>query len=445
MRRRAAFIIALLLIASAIYLSDRAMKQGPVLGYQVADAEWVLVADDLGGWWKSIAEVEVVSSLIPNMGNPVAGFALAARKAIGIRPTPGRWNLWLGHQFVVSKNEHGAGLCLRPGILFRGIHLLGSALRRDTSPEPYFYRDGYLIVSRSREFIDSLSNDTLEKVEFLHDPLALEFRAEGEEPWALRAEAREGVPLSGWLTYTAGDVGPELEVLLPWSETSPISVAASKGHMLRTISEDLLPDGSAEHFLTRFLDAIQDELGEGWMQGDLPTGLMLLDVDLSEALPVPELMMVTVRDDLSSPIIAPAASIPYEWEQQPGWVLPWMGEKASLATLQQNNLQRVYSQERLLRAPTPHLEKGGVGHLALRARWNRVLPLARKILYEAAKRELVPRMNASDVERNIFPFLENDEAFGELRVVATLSGRELQFSGHLNVLPGESALETESP
>lgn len=438
MPRRAFFLITFSLILLALLLGDRSLKRGPILGYSPSDADWVAVSDDFGMWWGNVSAMNERSGFFPN--GPVNDWALLIRKTLGIRPTPARWNFWLGKQFVASGNEHGTGVCLRPGLLLRIARVFASSddAIGHYGEHAYFWKEDFLFVSTSTSFIEALSEQSLDPVPFVKEDNAIKIQRYGDRPWELHLTARSDLPVSGWIAHEAVDLQTLDRVVLPWTDASLVGLSVSHGSLLRDIvtnSVEFLPYGE---LLAPLLDEVNEALGG--INDEGPCSLLLLGMDFSESLAVPELGFFSPIPAVKG--LAPTGSIPFVWQDRDGWLMPWMGEKVAFAVSTHEDYVHLYTRESLMANVSPDVAfiRQTTAHVALQVNWQRLMPVVRRVVADAAALELIPRMNAEDVESRLLPYLEVGPELGEAVLRGQQESERITFSGYLSISPLETQM-----
>jgi hypothetical protein len=327
----------------------------------------------------------------------------------------------------------------------------------------YFYawREGALIFSRSEKYVQA----SLEAKRF--DPPRATMQ---KEVWLVEGRAARSavciwpgrdIYVTGWVE--SGGVGtdalsPDLD-LLP--EDAAIAwVAATNMRGLRDLAGALYGvasriAGAWDGPSLKLASDLLDEAAKPWGFEALPADwdghlggclLALLDVDDSEALPVPEVgLVLAARGEAAGahPLGALAAggpAMPYEWDGRAGMLAPRAGEKATLCLTRLGSFWLAASQERamarLLRAvQAPRAPvKEEIGRFAIvGVDWGKVAVKTESLSRHAAKAELFPRVNAGDLEETVMPLLRAMAGLGRARLhfSASEDGRRLAFHGAL--------------
>ena len=159
---------------------------------------------------------------------PFEAFELAVRKATGVRPTPLRWDVWMGPRFVWSRWNGTQGMCAHPGLLLRAVHAWRSlwGARPDAegvyacAGQYYAWRDGFLLVSPSPEYVKAALDSPL--VDQLHEGNDTSLLVQWNDG-DLRVH-RTGLPVEGTLNQALqsranprGWQTPAHDALLTWA------------------------------------------------------------------------------------------------------------------------------------------------------------------------------------------------------------------------------------
>lgn len=458
--------IFLILALTAVCVDVRMTGKADAL-YCPEDAEWIAVVSDLPKMAERALRTSAFEALNEQAPDYWAKFQLSVRRDVGIRPTPLRWRVWLGRQFAGAVSPDGAGACVRPGVLLRvadAVRGLGGWRPAVRKFGPYYYgwREGALIFSRSEKYVLA----SLEAAPFR--PPYMPYRPvlslyEGRDALsAIRVwSSSVDIGCEGWIepcSEAARPLQPELTLLpldsaIAWAAAPRMrnlrELGAAVGEMVtRHTAVEERPWYLLASRLVKQAAAFDlfDGLPNDWdpnVQGSLVT---LLDIDTSEALPVPEIGAVfQAAGDAAAPhplepLTRDGPAIPYEWDGQPGVMAPRAGEKATLCLSSAGQFWLAASQEpamaRLVRAAqNPRGQaKELIGEFAVvEVNWTAAASKAEALARQAAKFELLPHMNAEDLEAKVLPLLRALGSQGRARLDFTPSddGRRLEFHGSL--------------
>ncbi|HIJ73937.1 MAG TPA: hypothetical protein HPP83_07535, partial [Candidatus Hydrogenedentes bacterium] len=134
--------LALVVVACLVSVHfDLSLKSSSAEGFCPADAKLVVAASDFAAFWEKAVHCDVGRQATARPPIQFRRLEVAIRNAAGIRPTPVRWRLWLGNRLLAATGETGSGLCVRPGLLLRAVHLLRRFLGVEAAEEG-MYRFG---------------------------------------------------------------------------------------------------------------------------------------------------------------------------------------------------------------------------------------------------------------------------------------------------------------
>lgn len=443
-------IVAFFMLVAAC-ATDLLMVGNGTAAFCPEDADWIVTTPDFPRFFKNASATDLARALNDEAPRYYADWQLAVRRDTGIRPTPLRWRVWLGREFLAAVSSDGWGACVRPGFMLRAVDTLCGlrgwrpAVRR-FGPYYYAWRDGALIFSRSEKYVlASLDAQPFNPphARMTNDLWVFESRACRS---AVRFFPKTNINITCWLE--GGPITPRQTspTLCDWpSGVTTAWATASRPADLRILAEAV----SAiivrhTEFSTRpWFVSLQQFAGQAaapWAFQTLPAdwdahvvefALVLFDIDVSEPIPVPEVGAVlrgkqeVLGQHPFEPLAAAGPLLPYEWDGQPGLIAPRQGEKAAMCLSSQGRDWLVASQEpvmaRLLRAlrqaPQPKNDCGEHAADAVTAiDWARAAKQAQSLARKWADLELFPRMNGEDVNEELIPLLRALERLGGARL-----------------------------
>lgn len=448
--------VALALLASW----DLRLKSGPDVALLPSGCDWTLVAPDFPLFWARVAQVRAGQAFQDAFPMRVHAAELELRLATGVRPTPGRWRAWMGVRLAAGYFGDAVGICVRPGLLLRAADRIARALGRCKAEDGvsrfgdycYAWRDGLLIVSKSRKFVRAAMESPPVKLPRI-ESAELEIGWPGEQGGRLRIRAEEGLPVSGSVpgSLTARSNGLTLagalpgEALVSVATTKPSEALQLFGALwtsIRPYCQNAAPALThlAERLSSHMHRAWQwDRLGRAWDRSIAECNLALTGISHETTLPAPVLAAVfrpATREPGAHPLMPLLAGEPpllYEWNGSPGWARSIMGRDWTLCLATVRDAWIATSREREMRRVAGKLI-GGVAReadLALRIDWVRAAPELAVLLSAAADYELLPEMNARDAA----PWIDSCRRFcGALGVTALdawARGGRLEFRGWL--------------
>jgi hypothetical protein len=465
LRRWRALLCTLAVIGILAWLDDR-VTSSPTPGYCPETAAWIVAAQDFGVFYSGIQRSDAARAAADDLRQPLSAVELAVRKTTGIRPTPLRWRAWMGRSLLAARADSGFGFCVRPGLLLRAADCCGRViLRRPVEggistfgPVFYAWRDGFLIVSESRDYVAqclTAPEPALEPSEGRDD-----LRIHLGRPYrmVIHLYARDGLPVSGWINQTITRRTTPLTLPDAWSEPPILTVASSKWNDLiaafRMLAVVAAPGVTAsvpaetETQLISWLKALTRAAAAQWHLDSLPEdwdaqvdecAVALTDIDTDETTPVPEAALVLrparpVYGPHPLERLVPADGVlPYEWDRHPGVIVPWMGEKLSACFASDERNWFVTSQGPAMARLVGSLREANPlqADVAVRLCWNKLAVRAEILLRKAAELELIPRMNAKDAQDRLVPYIKAMARLGALRLDGRSAGDRVTFAGFL--------------
>jgi hypothetical protein len=152
--------LALLLALIAAWAVDAHLKGGDQAGYVPENVQWVAYSLRFGNVLGGVMRTPAFRNFNKQWPMPYNEACVYVRLTTGVRPTPIRWNTWLGKKGIVFGTEKGVGWCVRPGLLLRAADGLNRLFNTPAAPGvfrygPYFYswRDGFLLFSTTQDIV----------------------------------------------------------------------------------------------------------------------------------------------------------------------------------------------------------------------------------------------------------------------------------------------------
>ncbi|MCC6487071.1 MAG: hypothetical protein IT364_06185 [Candidatus Hydrogenedentes bacterium] len=449
-----AFVVLLVIL---VWLDQRTLAAAPVHGIRPQGAAWVLSTADFPGFWRRLAQGDVFQRMRKDWPRPQGAFELAMRLDTGVRPTPLRWRVWLGKRFTLAESQGEVGLCVFPGILLRTVdwsaRIIGHQPDSDGiaiyGPYHYAWRDGFLIASRSRDYVmNCLVNGDAGPLRSGSDG-ELAFQWTGDHEGYMRTLPGPGLRVEGRVHMSLTDGEGPLSLTNAWPHSPVLSITARATDDLLSVAAvvqdaaDSLPAWAAqEQLLSTALSRWDTSLlPENWDAGVHHAAFALLDVSVEDTLPIPDAALV-LRGGAASgathplaPLASGHASIPYEWEGQPGLYIPWLGEQLSPCLGRSGRDWIVTLNEPSMAALAGSLSPGPAEtadvDLAVRMSWEKAGKAAQGIARSIAYNSLLPRMNAEETRRALPPKIDALSRLGALHINARAEGEWLSFDGNL--------------
>jgi len=450
-----ALAAALALLALALLWLDARMKRAETVGYCPADAMWVAAAADFPALWNQIAQTDVARRLAgPEMlwrRDLDALFNVVTGKPL----TPVQWRRWWGTRFLAAQSPAGRGFCVQPGVAMRltdwAQHRLGKVSNeygiRANQGVFYAWRDGCLIISTSRDYVVACLTGGRTVREAFAQPDEIGLRWFGPGEGVVRIRAQNGLPVTGSIQAAVSHRDTPLTLVEAWPDAPLVAVTTSRLADLRTAFAWV---GEAGDHCPLFADLRRlasllsrqwhrDRLPDGWDDAIGECAVALLDVDTTASLPVPEAAMIFRQEaplpgaHPLSPLAAGAQPVPYEWNGQPGLVVPWLGEKMALCLGRDGPNWLVATQEPRMNALVGRLDAGRpvTADMSVEVNWRKAGACAEALIRQAAVAELIPRMDLDDAEAQLVPWARALGRLGRLHIEFRSQNDRLAFEGFL--------------
>ena len=364
--RRWVPLIAVLCGLFLLYVLDGTLKDSEIAGFAPSGATLVVASDDLGHAWHELESTAAHQRVTDEAPLFLYNAVMGGRKASGIRWTPGRWGRWFGKRFVLGRLEGRPGLCMRPGILARAATAL-ARIGASRAPQEgvyqvaglaYGWRDGFLIVSPSPEYVSAALAGAAETVELSGqvDSVFIDWR--GDPACRLTVQSAPDLSMDGWVEFDLPGRDAPLTIAGTWPEEPLLEVTGSSAEELIELVADLLPEFPGMELVHRAFQELEAELPRDWAVGTNEFSLAVMSVDTSEFLAVPEIALALRGESDLAPLSPPRDSIPHEWAGRAGWFRPWIGEKMSVCIAGDEDLRLFTSRERTMARYIGRLEEG---------------------------------------------------------------------------------------
>ena len=405
---------------------DYRVKASPAPGFHPAEAHWVVAAQNFPHFWQRLRWSDMNTRFRSGVALPQEDWVLQARLDAGVSMTPLRWRAWLGRRFVAAGTASGTGFSVKPGLLVRAL----SSLRALGTNEAissygewrYAWREGFLIVSKSRAYVAQCLSSTA--------PLA----APAPEQDALRAAwtrtpagdatiyARPGLPVQAHVQIGLEPASAPLTVVKGWESAPIISITATRPNDLLKVLNDLVAELPMSEAIGYTIEEAQTEFPNDFWDSGSQFTFAILGLDLSESLPVPALALILDRAEPLPP--APPDAIAYAWNTQSGWLRPWLGEQFTVSTTDLDDSRLIASRESLVPAMLASLQLGPVrtADLLVEVSWDGTGAVLGALFERAADLELLHRMNGDDFRERYLPYFEALRNMGNAKLEGFLAG-----------------------
>jgi len=452
----------------ALYYSlgnlDYNLKLAPHEGYHPEAADNILFVPAFPVFWNALEHSHAGALFVNEFSNFKYDLELGVRKVSGIRPTPTRWQLWLGPQMLAANHGGDWGACFHPGILLRSagaLHALMTSEVDDLGTRQfgdlfYVWHDGFIIVSPHHSYIRAVLESPAISDTSIVASDSLAFQRNGEDTdLMVEIQASREIFLRGYMSDSrfAGGGKPFETIDLPEDMLQPLFVLGATNwadsHIvldyLLTVLEDGLPEGySFLKHLTRYLvpdfDVVfQETLDTINNLNDPAAYLILMDIDTSESLPIPEFALIS-RTSGGAAMRHPfywlnerAESIPFYWNDRDGLLVPFSGEKMTFCLAQDLRYYYLTSQEPLMAGLLGQCSSGRRlnGDLLLQIYWPAYADMFRDLTMHNARLGLVGTKDDIVMGKNITPISGLLKSLGNLELVGYSREGLFEFRGYL--------------
>ncbi len=456
--RTRVFLGALVLAMAALALIDDRLKDSPSNGYAPSDATWTLASEDFGQFWQGLSNSDVFERTANEVPNPTQNIELIVRKLTGIRPTPSRWRLWMGRKMLVASSGDSIGMCVRPGLLINTIHFVRTKILGRPGQDGiyqfkglhYSWRDGFLIISSSRDYINSsLSSPSSLRFEAItHNEILLKWQSKPEGQ--LRITGTNALPVEGTIELSGENRDSPLTLAYSWPGTPLLSISTGDWRSARTLAVAVAPLLKRLPHMPELSDGARKvwqhwdfpDLPQDWDKGIDEYALALTDIKVSNAIPVPELAFAARckrtargRHPLES-VFEEMDTVPYEWYGREGTIIPLLGENPSvclgrhekdwLATTNERLMRRLRNQKTETEKP-----QSVEADLCLTLSWEKAAKVAEGLLSHAAENSLLTEMNSDDLRHELLPKLRAVQELGEMSLRGNFEDGQIVFNGEL--------------
>jgi hypothetical protein len=444
--------------AVAVYLVDKGLKSAQEPGYCPAEAVWSAFTPDFPAFVTAASQTDVARQA-PELEWPLYHDVRVLFQAVtGTSLTGLRWRVFFGPKALMGQGANGRGLCVRPGVLLRVMEwgrrvFVGPRAEQGVRARGtvfYGWREGFLIVSMSREYVAAALQGAVPAFDMgPAAPRSLDISWRRPPEGALRVLAEDGLPVSGWVRGNVAARGEPLTLVGVWPSSPVLSIAGTTPSGLCStfswLSEALnrwppLANGKA------LMSLVLDNWGckampDGWDKNVAECAFALMDMDTTQALPVPELALVLrQRGPLRGthplkPLAPEGDTVLYEWQEHPGQVMPLAGEKLGLCLGRYERDWLATTRESLMAALIGKLRPAGPANadMTVNVNWSKLAALGKVLALRAADFELLPRMSVSDVKVQFVPLLQAVARLGELQVRFHAGGDRMVFDGFLAI------------
>ncbi|MFP4191452.1 MAG: hypothetical protein ACLFU6_05200 [Candidatus Hydrogenedentota bacterium] len=475
MRRRAivrgwrGFALAAVVFVLLVW-GDAWLKAGTHMGFKPPEAGWVLETRDFPAFWATAEGGPVFDALRQELSQPLHRFELIAYEAAGMRPTPYRWEAWLGSSAMMAGEGDRVGISVRPGLLLRvasAFHRLLPGTEAEGGIHAYrgFYyawRDGFLIASTSLDYVREALETSPVQLPPRHESPRLVWRSEtGPNPFRFEIAAHDDLPAEGWVQAEIESRDRPLEhnaAALP----EPMAVlTATQWEDLATFVRAFAPNVGEHSSAVPVQDALEDTLHQ-WRLGELEedwdatlgqTTVLLHDVERYGLIPMPHAAFIGEEYQTRAPthplepLFDDFTPIPYQWGPAEGTMYPFWSGVLSPCLARSGRYWVAASRERLM----PHLVDGlpadtyTQADLELWLNWSATGDMLTGFLPEWGRHGLIPGADEGDVQRDYVPYANALARLGSLRITGRMHDNRLELQGQLIGAPGAAESQEDAP
>lgn len=446
---RGAAWLALPLAALGLWTWDAQLKRAAHPGFAPAAASQLLYAADGPAAWSALERSRPGILLREGIAPFRHDAELFVRLLSGIRPTPLRWRLWLGPSLLAAHDGDAWGVCVRPGLLLRAaawLHGAALARRGEYGTLHYAWREGYLLASASRTWVDAALQAPPARMDTGADLGMLSYRV-AANPLHLSVSVRcvDDLPVEARIEglQPEGDSSPVSSKALQgiWPKETLLALSLEDGRPLRSVwlsAREAMRQRGMEAWseaLAKFFDvpAISEGAGVSLAVAELaqdaesilPVFALALDRDRAQA------VQLRTQHPLAS-LLPEAARIPARWNDVEGLRIPIWGEGLSLCLAADEEVWLATTQEPLMERLTRGRPPASFADTAvlLEMNWASASRAASILLEFLARAEVITR-TPQEIQRDFGPLLEALPELGRLYLEGRPEGSVWRLRGHL--------------
>lgn len=452
-------------IAAVLVLLDWRFKSSDAAGFVPDGVTWRVYSDDLPTFWGMLQENALWQRTRPDLLPIVRRVELELTRVAGIRPTPGRLDLWLGSKALIGGIGDDVGVSVRPGVLLRVALAMVSWGSSESAEGAHRYRDmywawreGFLILSRSRTYVESaLASPDALRLEGA-SAAAIDIAMLGDDDAApllsVRVEADWELPVAGKLRVAGAgeDSKPALHSKAPTPSLVFVS-CGTMGDLESTVGTivKLSPPLPAWEAYAPFADAAL----EYWLQvnavrdgaldvlGDRSVTFLCPAIQPG-TIPLPAIGIEAARLQGETrhpfePFIASASAIEHEWSARQGLLAPIWGDALSIGLAERDGMWVAATTEPLMAEMMAHAGTEAADsdqHLVLEIDWAPVATAVRDLGTHWSELEVIPGASSRTFRDRLGRIASVLDQVGTTRVEGMFSGPALEFRGRLAGAPG---------
>ncbi len=449
-------------VIAALIAVDHRQKQTESPGFIPEGATWYCYVADWPTCWTQLAENNLWHETRPQLLPAMRTAELRVFRAAGVRPTPRRFRLYLGRSLLVASTGDAYGICVKPGVFVRTALALKRLVTRSASNDVLesgsvflAMRDGFLIASESRHFVDAALRGGALVLAQRARPNSCQFvvlNPDGQPPrLQLSLDPAPGLPVNGLLRTdlpTTG-CGYSLDAVPPIPAIAFMSCGSFQhlGACARALIA-MAPHLTALEPMRLFIAAASDAFLQPLIGGlsdwasipDRPLSVMWTGLQTESVLPVPAVGLRATRltgDSLHplAPMLEAADAMPHEWDSASGSLAPWLGAAMTICLAQDQALWLAASTEPLMAqlasAPPPSPDSNQ-HQLLLEIDWTKAAEALRGAAAQWSTLELAPQAGRAATYQQTAGWADALQNLRATRVYGSFVPEGFQFEGILN-------------
>jgi len=439
---RAVFAILLALLFLLLWGVDRHFKRWPDRG-PLPPGAIQFHSENFPALWRTLRDGSTGAIVASELRRPLHNLELSVRLATGIRPTPLRWQLYLGGPVRLGADASGMAMCMRPGLIVRAFWPLFSA-----SALPHRWEGGYLLLASDAQRLDAFQASrpaARPELPRLVPAFTVQFPQAGDARFSV--DAAPGLPFSLELPWQ-GEMSP---VLLPAVQRDAVfSIAAATPELAEFLLRGAASLLGREFPRIAAFEGTMTDLARAyaWIQpGErLPgmAGPVRIDcpaVAVPDVVPVPLMTWVAARDP-DAPgehpwlqgVPAGVARVPMVWGEVSGALLPVLGRDYTLCVARQGDFWLAASNESAMAALAGRSQEAGgpPGLLEASLDWQAAATMVNSVLQRLATLGVLPEAGPREYDQVYGGWVRVFQGLGRMEFSGAPAGAgRLLISGHL--------------
>lgn len=430
-RRWAPFAVILVLVFVVLRI-DRGMKSGDEPGFALADAEWVIAADDVPKVWSGLLATDTWEALAADVGDPSRESLVELRKQFGMRLSPQRWGTWLGKGAVLSGEGDRWLLVTRPGVLMRCAMIVMPGKFTSADNAQFVWRNGYLCLTNANDVAAMVNEGEVQRVPRVGTSDGARVTLPEWYDAAVTIFARDGLPLEGHLAL-AVKKAPEDLSLKDGSGQGLIQIASTDPGPIIELLGELLPDWPN---LTNAHGVIADWTNHSpdhWQEIATESVWSLdgFDAPVFDAMPLIEEAKLVEGSIEADHVLARTIS----QEDYEGYCAPWFGHTYERCLVTNGLLQRMSNHAEAFEAKDVRWEFGALDVTDVRVQIDphATVEAFGELARSSATRGFIDGWSVDDVNDYVATLERRLRDIGHIVITGSGEGDALEIVGLLDV------------